>query len=230
VTSRGIGVRLVKGAYNEPASVAFPKKSDVDANYFATAVDSAPLHALQNGTDGPNGVYRYGSSSGFPTESYGASNYWVDVIVSTNVGPDTTPPAVTGTVPGAGAAGVGTVTPVRATFSESVQPATVSVVLRDPANNVVPSSVAYDGPSRTATLTPDAPLAGGLPVEPGDVLKDRMQHVPVTLGEQRRSLPSAIADDAVSLALQGIERDQQVLHPGVRPRRTYFLSLGLGAA
>lgn len=37
ITSRGIGVRLVKGAYNEPASVAFPKKSDVDANYFALA-------------------------------------------------------------------------------------------------------------------------------------------------------------------------------------------------
>ena len=37
ITSRGIGVRLVKGAYNEPAAVAFPKKSDVDANYFALA-------------------------------------------------------------------------------------------------------------------------------------------------------------------------------------------------
>ena len=37
VTSRGIGVRLVKGAYNEPASIAFPKKSDVDANYLALA-------------------------------------------------------------------------------------------------------------------------------------------------------------------------------------------------
>jgi len=37
VTSRGIGVRLVKGAYNELAAVAFPKKSDVDANYYALA-------------------------------------------------------------------------------------------------------------------------------------------------------------------------------------------------
>ena len=37
ITSRGIGVRLVKGAYNEPAAVAFPKKSDVDANYYALA-------------------------------------------------------------------------------------------------------------------------------------------------------------------------------------------------
>ena len=37
ITSRGIGVRLVKGAYNEPAEIAFPKKSDVDANYLALA-------------------------------------------------------------------------------------------------------------------------------------------------------------------------------------------------
>ena len=37
LTARGIGIRLVKGAYNEPAEVAFPKKSDVDANYYALA-------------------------------------------------------------------------------------------------------------------------------------------------------------------------------------------------
>jgi proline dehydrogenase len=37
ITARGIGVRLVKGAYNEPPEVAFPKKSDVDANYLALA-------------------------------------------------------------------------------------------------------------------------------------------------------------------------------------------------
>jgi proline dehydrogenase len=33
----GGAIRLVKGAYNEPASVAFPRKSDVDANYFQLA-------------------------------------------------------------------------------------------------------------------------------------------------------------------------------------------------
>ncbi len=37
LTGRGIGIRLVKGAYNEPPEVAFPKKSDVDANYYALA-------------------------------------------------------------------------------------------------------------------------------------------------------------------------------------------------
>jgi proline dehydrogenase len=34
---KGIGIRLVKGAYKEPEAVAFPKKSDVDANYYALA-------------------------------------------------------------------------------------------------------------------------------------------------------------------------------------------------
>ena len=32
-------IRLVKGAYKEPASIAFPKKADVDENYFALAQD-----------------------------------------------------------------------------------------------------------------------------------------------------------------------------------------------
>jgi proline dehydrogenase len=31
------GIRLVKGAYREPAHVAFPKKKDVDANFLALA-------------------------------------------------------------------------------------------------------------------------------------------------------------------------------------------------
>ena len=35
--ARGIGVRLVKGAYKEPASVAFEKKADVDGHYFELA-------------------------------------------------------------------------------------------------------------------------------------------------------------------------------------------------
>jgi len=33
----GCAIRLVKGAYLEPATVAYPKKSDVDANYFKLA-------------------------------------------------------------------------------------------------------------------------------------------------------------------------------------------------
>jgi proline dehydrogenase len=35
--SMGAAVRLVKGAYSEPAGIAFPKKEDVDENYFRLA-------------------------------------------------------------------------------------------------------------------------------------------------------------------------------------------------
>ena len=34
----GIGVRLVKGAYKEPPELAYPKKSDVDENFFKVSV------------------------------------------------------------------------------------------------------------------------------------------------------------------------------------------------
>ncbi|MFO1153879.1 MAG: DUF6605 domain-containing protein [Rhodospirillales bacterium] len=53
-----------------------------DSQYFSNAgFDNEPLHALRNGVDGPNGVYVYGRSSFplFPSSSYQASNYWVDV-------------------------------------------------------------------------------------------------------------------------------------------------------
>jgi proline dehydrogenase len=38
-------VRLVKGAYKEPADVAFPRKSDVDENYLSLAQDMLRAHA-----------------------------------------------------------------------------------------------------------------------------------------------------------------------------------------
>jgi proline dehydrogenase len=45
----GIGVRIVKGAYKEPASVAMPKKSDVDENFFKLAVVMLEGLARKNG-------------------------------------------------------------------------------------------------------------------------------------------------------------------------------------
>jgi hypothetical protein len=49
-------------------------------NMFATAgVDNGPLHALQDGDSGGNGVFGYGNVE-FPTESFRSSNYWVDVV------------------------------------------------------------------------------------------------------------------------------------------------------
>jgi len=46
---QGIGVRVVKGAYKEPASVAMPKKSDVDEHFFTLAVVMLEGLARKNG-------------------------------------------------------------------------------------------------------------------------------------------------------------------------------------
>jgi methionine-rich copper-binding protein CopC len=47
---------------------------------FTNAVSNPPLQALQSSTSGGNGVYLYSSSSGFPTKTFNATNYWVDVV------------------------------------------------------------------------------------------------------------------------------------------------------
>ena len=131
-----------------------------DDNFFATsAYDSAPLHALAAGTDGPNGVYASGASA-FPTQTYQSANYYVDVVFASS-GPDTTPPTVTSVNPAAGTTGVATGTTVKATFSEPVQAATIttSTFTLATAGATVPATVAYDSASQTATLTPSAAFA-----------------------------------------------------------------------
>ena len=47
--AEGIRIRLCKGAYKEPAEVAFPRKADVDANYVrltCALLDSPIYHGL----------------------------------------------------------------------------------------------------------------------------------------------------------------------------------------
>ena len=60
-----------------------------DSGYFASGgTDRPPLHALGNSVS-PNGVYQYGAG-GFPTHTFNATNYWVDVVFNTT-GPAPTP-------------------------------------------------------------------------------------------------------------------------------------------
>ena len=64
-------------------------------NYFTTAVTNGPLTAPSTTTiAGGNGVYSYGGTATtgiFPTNTYSAANYWVDVVFTPsgagNIGP-----------------------------------------------------------------------------------------------------------------------------------------------
>lgn len=52
----------------------------VDRAFFtAKGVNNPPLHLLQDGVSGGNGVFHY-TTPGFPQDSYQGSNYWVDVV------------------------------------------------------------------------------------------------------------------------------------------------------
>ena len=130
-------------------------------NYFATGFDSPPLHALADGEEGGNGVYKYGPSGSFPNETYNASNYWVDVVFQEQVGPDETPPTISSRTPASGASGVATGADVTVTFSEPMNPATINastVELRDPSSAEVPATVSYSAAQRQATLHPSSAL------------------------------------------------------------------------
>jgi hypothetical protein len=129
------------------------------SQYFATSGTTAgPLTALRNGVDGPNGVYLYGAGGGFPTSTYRSSNYWVDVVYASTP-EDLTAPVVYDLAPADGASPVSVAANVKATFDEPVQANTISMVLRDAANNVVNAAVTYDAGTRTVTLDPAANLA-----------------------------------------------------------------------
>jgi hypothetical protein len=132
-----------------------------DTGYFTAGVDAPPLHALATGVDGANGVYRYGLT-GFPTETFQASNYWVDAVFERTTGPDTTAPKVAAVTPATGATGVPVSTTVTARFDEAVDVATIdgaTFTLRDAGGAAVAADVAYSAATRTATLTPRARLA-----------------------------------------------------------------------
>ncbi|THK39034.1 DUF4082 domain-containing protein [Ensifer sp. MPMI2T] len=62
------------------ASYHTPGTYVASPNYFTTAYTNGPLTALSSTTSGGNGVYAYGAGTAFPTSSYQASNYWVDVV------------------------------------------------------------------------------------------------------------------------------------------------------
>lgn len=133
-----------------------------NSNYFLVGFNNGLLHALADGVDGPSGVYHYGSSSAFPSDTYQSANYWVDVVFSTTGAGDTTPPVVTAVTPASGTTGVSVATVVTATFNEMVNASTVNAStfqLRDAAGNIVPATAYAGGETPTATLAPTSPLA-----------------------------------------------------------------------
>jgi hypothetical protein len=59
-----------------------------DDDYFITdGQNNGSLHALQDGSDGANGVFKYSASPTFPNNGFNSQNYWVDVTFRPNPPP-----------------------------------------------------------------------------------------------------------------------------------------------
>ena len=121
---------------------------------LAAAVTNGPLTALADG-----GVYAYGSSSTFPTNTYNATNYWVDVVFTPT--PSSSLPSVSSVTPYPGSSSNPVSTASTVTFSEAVVPSTASFTVTDSSGNAVPGSVTFNSSNTVATFTPTNSLAAG---------------------------------------------------------------------
>ncbi|WZP01133.1 DUF4082 domain-containing protein (plasmid) [Isosphaeraceae bacterium EP7] len=96
-----------------------------DANYFASAYTSGPLSVPANGS-----VFRYGSGGGFPTQTWKATNYWVDVVFKP------TTPSTLGSV-------TATVVPL-VSGASTTSTKSITAPLQAPTSTVNPSSAGVD--------------------------------------------------------------------------------------
>jgi hypothetical protein len=102
-----------------------------------------------------NGRYLYGG--GFPSSTWHATNYYVDLLFNPTPG---SPPVVTSAAPPNGATGISPDAIVTATLSKLPASGTPTMTLTGPAGSVAGTS-AFDAATLTVTFTPGAPMPAG---------------------------------------------------------------------
>ncbi|KAA0072967.1 DUF4082 domain-containing protein [Tardiphaga sp. P9-11] len=119
-----------------------------DPGYFANPVTSGDLTAIGS-------AYAYGSSSAFPTNSYNASNYWVDVVYSR---PPAAPEAIDD---GIMAVGGGRSTSIASSLllANDRNPDGLPLSITE-TGSAVNGAVSYDAPTQAVTFTPASGYSG----------------------------------------------------------------------
>lgn len=127
---------------------------------FKVPSDDVDTEEKDGGVDGDTVRFRVGGVLAEETFTFLSAS--VTELNLTVIVPDTTPPAVASTVPADGAANASLSGAVSATFNEAMDGDTIttaSFTLSD--GGAVSGTVSYDGPTLTATFTPDSALASG---------------------------------------------------------------------
>jgi hypothetical protein len=122
-------------------------------NYFATSLSNGELTA----PSGNNGVYAYGTGNIFPTNTFGASNYWVDVVFN---GSNVTSAPVANNDSGFVVNENGSITiAASALLANDTDPGGLALTITG-VSNPVNGTVSYDATAKTATFTPNAGYTG----------------------------------------------------------------------
>ena len=154
---------------------------------FANSVDNPPLHGVANSTS-VNGLYIYSQTSRFPTNTYGANNYSVDVLFAPQTpgqvtGVTATPGHLSATVnwsaPASGGAATYIVTPYTGSTAQTPTvvtgtPAATSTTITGLQQSTaytftVQASSAYGTGLVSAPSSPVTPLAPSVPDAPTNV-------------------------------------------------------------
>lgn len=129
----------------------------VTPGYFSTSYANGPLTAPASSISGGNGVYAYGSGNEFPTASFNASNYWVDVLYEQST-QNNAPAAVNDSGYSTQASTPITIQ-VSNLLSNDSDPDSDALTFVA-ADNAVNGSVTYDAQAGTITFTPTAGYTG----------------------------------------------------------------------
>ena len=133
-----------------------------DYDEFDWQINTPPLIALKSNymsATGGNGLYNPGGP-GFPTHSYQGTSYGVDVIFDSTQ-PKGAPPSVVSSSPVAASSSNPLPLSPTVSFSEPVQPSTVTYTVTQANGVSVPGSVSFDSTDEIATFTPNSGLAAG---------------------------------------------------------------------
>ena len=136
-----------------------PYYSYTDGVFATNALTDGPLEGLKDTAAGRNGLYAYGTSSGFPANpSLTSAAYGVDVVFQAAL-TDTAPPSVVSLSPSASGTNVPTTSTVSVGFSEAVKSdSSLSITLKNGTASFS-GTLSYNASTDTATFAPTAALS-----------------------------------------------------------------------